>query len=70
MYLEAGQWPARFELQKMRCLFLKQILNQDENSQVVRFFYLQLNQPVRNEWVSTCIDKFERIINLCNNLRY
>ena len=61
MYLEAGQWPARFELQKMRCLFLKQILNQDENSQVVRFFYLQLNQPVRNDWVSTCMEDLKKL---------
>ena len=55
IYLECGQWPARFELQKMRCLFLKQILKQDEQSQVYKFFQLQLNEPVKGDWVSTCL---------------
>ena len=53
MYLESGQWPARFELQKIRCLFLKQILRQDENSQVYKFVQLQLSQPVRGDLVTT-----------------
>ena len=35
MYLEFGQWPARFEIMKKRCLFLKCILNQNENSQKI-----------------------------------
>ena len=56
IYLECGQWPARFELQKMRCLFLKQILQQDENSQIYKFFQLQLNQPVKGDLVSTCLE--------------
>ena len=38
MYLEFGQWPARFELMKMRCLFLKHILQQDIESQLYKFF--------------------------------
>ena len=61
MYLESGQWPARFELQKMRCLFLKQILRQDENSQVYKFFQLQLSQPVRGDWVSTCKEDLSQL---------
>ena len=40
MYLEFGQYPARFEIKKMRCLFLKQILEQDKNRQIYRFFQL------------------------------
>ena len=60
MYLEFGQWPARFELKKMRCLFLKQILKQNKNSQIYRFFELQLKNPVKGDWVSTCLtDLFE-----------
>jgi hypothetical protein len=61
IYLECGQWPARFELQKMRCLFLKQILQQDENSQVYKFFQLQLNQPVKGDWVSTCLEDLSQL---------
>ena len=55
MYLEFGQYPARFEIKKMRCLFLKQILEQDQNSQIYRFFQLQLKNPIKGDWVSTCL---------------
>ena len=55
LYLEFGQWPARFEIQKMRCFFLKQILQEDYNSQVYRFFKLQENHPIKGDWVSTCL---------------
>ena len=54
MYLELGQWPARFEVQKSRLLFLKSILDEDENSRVVQFFKLQLEQPCKGDWVSRC----------------
>ena len=76
MYLELGQWPARFELQKMHCLFLKYILKQDEQSQILKFFKLQLNNPVKGDWVSTCIkdlqeleisESFEDIKNMKQN---
>ena len=55
MHLEYGQWPAHFELKKMRCTFLKQILKQGKNSQIYRFFKLQLKNPVKGDWVSTCL---------------
>ena len=55
LYLEFGQWPARFELKKMRLLFLKQILQQDEESQLYKFFKLQQNNPIKGDWVSTVI---------------
>ena len=61
IYLEAGQWPARFELQKMRCLYLKKILTEDENSQIFKFFHLQLNQPVKGDWVSTCLEDLRKL---------
>ena len=54
MYLEYGQWPARFEIMKLRCLFLKTILQQDEQSQLYRFFLLQKKYPIKGDWVSTC----------------
>ena len=65
MYLEFGQYPARFELRKMRCLFLKQILNEDKNSQLYRFFKLQMNNPVKGDWVTTCMNDLKELkINL------
>ena len=76
IYLEFGQWLARFELQKMRCLFLKQILKQDKHSQIYKFFRLQLNNPLKGDWVTTCLKdlaeleinySFEEIRNMTKN---
>ena len=53
LYLEFGQWPARFEIQKMRCLYLKNILSQKEHSQIFMFFKLQKESPIKGDWVST-----------------
>jgi hypothetical protein len=53
MYLEVGQWPARFEIQKIRLFFLKSILEEDDNSMVSNFFHLQLKQPTRGDWATT-----------------
>ena len=61
MYLEFGQYPARFELRKMRCLFLKQILNEDKNSQLYKFFKLQLNNPIKGDWVTTCLNDLKEL---------
>ena len=49
MYLELGQWPACFELKKMLCLVLKQILKQDKESQIFQFFKLQLKNPLKGD---------------------
>ena len=54
LYLETGQWPARFQITKLRLLFLKSILDENEQSLVFKFFKLQLQQPTKNDWVSTC----------------
>ena len=49
MYLEMGQWPARFEIQKLRLLFLKSILQQDDYWHGIQVF-----QPTRGDLVSSC----------------
>ena len=54
LYLEFGQYPARFEIKKMRLLYLKYILEQPEDSQLKKFFKIQLNNPTRGDWASTC----------------
>ena len=61
MYLEYGQWPARFELKKMRCLFLKKILKEKKSSQIYRFFELQLKNPIKGDWVSTCLNDLSEL---------
>ena len=35
-------------------LFLKSILNENEQSIVAKFFKLQLQQPIKSDWVSMC----------------
>ena len=52
LYLEMGLYPARFEIQKLRMLYLKYGLEQTEDSLVKRFLSLQLNQPTRGDWGS------------------
>ena len=59
MYLELGHSPARFHIFKMRSLLLKYILNQEETSMIFNFFELQLEKPVRGDWVSTCLQNLK-----------
>ena len=49
MYLAVGQIPARFEIQKMRLLYLKYILHQDSDSLHSKFFCLQLDLPTKGD---------------------
>jgi hypothetical protein len=53
LYLEFGQAPARFEIQKMRILYLKYILEQDDDSSLKKLLNLQFQHPVRGDWAST-----------------
>ena len=55
LYLSIGQHPARFEIQKMRLLYLKKILHEDEDSQLLKFFQLQLEFPTKGDWASTSL---------------
>ena len=48
LYLEIGQIPARFEIQKMRLLYLKYILKENEESLLRKF--LQLQQHALKIW--------------------
>ena len=54
LYLEYGQYPARFDIQKMRLLYLKYILEQPEDSLIKKFYNLQLSKPTRGDWASAC----------------
>ena len=65
LYLEIGQAPARFEIQKMRILYLKYILDQEDDSILKKFLNLQFEKPVNRDWASTVMcDLKELEINL------
>ena len=61
IYLEIGQYPARFEIQKMRLLYLKYILQQNEDSLLYKFFHLQLEEPTRGDWGSRCLEDLQEL---------
>ena len=73
LYLETGQWPARFEIKKYILMFLKSILDEDRNSRIFKFVKLQLEKPTKGDWVSQCNkdlielnirENFEEITNM------
>ena len=61
LYFELGQIPARFEVQKMRCLYLKKILDQNEDSQLLKFFKLQMDHRVKGDWATTCLTDLKEL---------
>ena len=65
IYLELGQVPARFDIFKLRLFFLKYILNQEEDSLIYKFFYLQVQNPSKCNWASSCKENLQQLkINL------
>ena len=56
IYLETGHVPARFEISKRRCLFLKDILAENSESMIYRFVMTQYENPTRGDWVSSCLN--------------
>ena len=61
LYLEIGQIPARFEIQKMRLLYLKYILEENEESLLRKFLQLQIEEPTKGDWASTCFKDLEEL---------
>ena len=55
LYLETGHIPARFAIKKARLLFLKAILEESQESLIYKFLILQLQNPTKGDWASTCI---------------
>ena len=66
LYLSVGIIPARFQIMKMRLMFLKDILNENEQSMIRKFYELQLkNQRRGTGCQSTCAEKIKKLkINL------
>ena len=52
--LEAGHTPARFAIKKIKLLFLKTILEEKPESLIYKFLHLQLENPVKGDWVTSC----------------
>ena len=61
LYLTLGQIPARFAILKMRLLYIKYILHQPEESNIYRMLILQLENPTRGDWASSCMKDLENI---------
>ena len=55
LYLETGLIPARFIIMKLRCLFLKSILNENTESLIYKFIMAQHENPSRGDWMSSCL---------------
>ena len=45
----------------MRLLYLKYILEQDEESKLKKFLNLQIEQPSRGDWVSICLNDLKEL---------
>ena len=52
LYFESGLYSLRFEIMKIKVLFLHYILNQDSNSLISQFYTAQSEDPQRGDWVS------------------
>ena len=61
LYLTLGQIPARFAIMRMRLSFLQCILKEDEESMISNVLHLQLKNPTRGDWASTCVDNLRQL---------
>ena len=59
LYLETGQYPARFEIIRRRLQFFKSILNEDPKSLIYKFLWLQIEKPKKGDWASSCLKSLE-----------
>ena len=55
LYLTIGIFPARFEIMKIKLLYLKNILQEKENSLIRQIFFLQIEMPTKGDWASGCL---------------
>ena len=61
LYLTLGQIPARFSIMKIRMSFLKYILDEDDDSMISKVVNLQLKNPTRGDWASTCVENLKQL---------
>ena len=56
LYLESGVLPARFAIKRMKLVFLRYILTQEENSLIKTFLMAQKIDPKKGDWYSEVRD--------------
>ena len=61
LYLELGEVPVRFQIMKIRLMFLKYIVEQESESIIQRFFNLQIKKPSKGDWASSCLSNLEEL---------
>ena len=59
LYLESGHAPARYEIKKIRLLFLQYILQENPVSQICKFLKLQIENPTKGDWASCCLQNLK-----------
>ena len=59
LYLELGCIPLRELIIKRRILFLHYIMNEDENSMILKFFKTQLKTRRPKDWISSILKDLE-----------
>ena len=67
LYFEAGHTPARFEIMKVKLLFLKCILEEDPDSMIYKFLNLQFEKPSKGDWASSCLKDLKNL-TICLSL--
>ena len=61
LYAEVGLIPARFEIIRIRLLYLKEIIIQEEDSMIFRMLQIQFKQPKNGDWASTCLKNLNEL---------
>ena len=61
LYLSVGHYPARFEIQRIRLLYLKYILDEEDDSLLSKFLRMQLENKTRGDWASTCLNDLKKL---------
>ena len=61
--------PARHHIQLLKLNFLYDILQQEENSLMFRFFLSQKNNPVKGDWVSDVLKLVEDMNLTCDQIK-
>ena len=52
LYLELGVTPARYVVKKRKIMYLKNILNSQDNSLLKETYDAQIKSPVRGDWAT------------------
>ena len=68
LYLECGLIPARLEILKTRLLYLKYILNQNQDSMLYKFFQIQLETSSKGDWAAMCLNDL-KTLNIQESLK-